>query len=85
MREEDLTSIRRVDLVCSDVQLDPAVKEAFDVAYDNIYAFHAAQRTPEQSVENMKVSAVILRWREPFPLCDLPSLNIFTLLMYDWV
>ncbi|CAA7399238.1 unnamed protein product [Spirodela intermedia] len=37
-----------------DPELDPAVKEAFDVAYDNIYAFHVAQRTPEQSIENMK-------------------------------
>ncbi|XP_078442253.1 histidinol dehydrogenase isoform X2 [Wolffia australiana] len=37
-----------------DPELDPAVKEAFDVAYDNIYAFHAAQKTPEQTIENMK-------------------------------
>ncbi|CAA6662827.1 unnamed protein product [Spirodela intermedia] len=37
-----------------DPELDPAVKEAFDVAYDNIYAFHVAQKTPEQSIENMK-------------------------------
>ncbi|XP_047066866.1 histidinol dehydrogenase, chloroplastic isoform X2 [Lolium rigidum] len=35
-------------------ELDPAVKEAFDVAYDNIYAFHAAQKSPEKTVENMK-------------------------------
>jgi histidinol dehydrogenase len=35
-------------------ELDPAVKEAFDVAYDNIYAFHAAQKLPEKTVENMK-------------------------------
>ncbi|XP_057415242.1 histidinol dehydrogenase, chloroplastic-like [Lotus japonicus] len=35
-------------------QLDARVKEAFDVAYSNIYAFHAAQRTPESHVENMK-------------------------------
>ncbi|XLS86026.1 hypothetical protein HN51_036192, partial [Arachis hypogaea] len=34
--------------------LDGAVKEAFDVAYNNIYAFHAAQKTPERIVENMK-------------------------------
>ncbi|RZC47114.1 hypothetical protein C5167_040051 [Papaver somniferum] len=27
-------------------QLDPAVKEAFDVAYDNIYAFHFAPKAP---------------------------------------
>lgn len=38
------------------VQLDSAVKEAFDVAYDNIYAFHLAQKSTEKSVENMKVS-----------------------------
>ncbi|KAL5771823.1 hypothetical protein ACOSQ2_011747 [Xanthoceras sorbifolium] len=35
-------------------QLDAASKEAFDVAYDNIYAFHFAQKSAEQSVENMK-------------------------------
>ncbi|KAL5977103.1 Histidinol dehydrogenase, chloroplastic [Asimina triloba] len=33
--------------------LDPAVREAFDVAYNNIYAFHAAQKAPEKHVENM--------------------------------
>jgi len=37
------------------LQLDPPIKEAFDVAYDNIYAFHSAQKSPEKSVENMKV------------------------------
>ncbi|XP_050228850.1 histidinol dehydrogenase, chloroplastic [Mercurialis annua] len=37
-----------------DPEIDPSVKEAFDVAYDNIYAFHLAQRAAEQSVENMK-------------------------------
>ncbi|XLR44762.1 hypothetical protein S83_029422 [Arachis hypogaea] len=36
------------------VQLDGAIKEAFDVAYNNIYAFHAAQKTPERIVENLK-------------------------------
>ncbi|CAN6454451.1 unnamed protein product [Victoria cruziana] len=35
-------------------KLDPQVKEAFDVAYDNIYAFHLAQRAPEKSIENIK-------------------------------
>lgn len=39
------------------MQLDPAVREAFDVAYDNIHAFHVAQKTSEKSVENMKVSS----------------------------
>lgn len=37
------------------LQLDPVVREAFDVAYDNIYAFHVAQKSVERSVENMKV------------------------------
>ncbi|XP_074580131.1 histidinol dehydrogenase, chloroplastic isoform X2 [Curcuma longa] len=37
-----------------DPELDPAVREAFDVAYNNIYAFHAAQRIPEKEIENMK-------------------------------
>ncbi|KAJ0081992.1 hypothetical protein Patl1_11438 [Pistacia atlantica] len=37
-----------------DPELQPAVKEAFDVAYENIYAFHLAQKSAEQSVENMK-------------------------------
>ncbi|KAF9617558.1 hypothetical protein IFM89_037370, partial [Coptis chinensis] len=35
------------------LQLDPAVREAFDVAYDNIYAFHFAQKAAEKTVENM--------------------------------
>ncbi|RYR28332.1 hypothetical protein Ahy_B01g052449 [Arachis hypogaea] len=35
-------------------KLDGAIKEAFDVAYNNIYAFYAAQKTPERIVENMK-------------------------------
>ncbi|KAG2545442.1 hypothetical protein PVAP13_9KG309471 [Panicum virgatum] len=37
-----------------DAELDPAVKEAFDVAYDNIYAFHVSQKLPEKTVENMR-------------------------------
>ncbi|ONK65204.1 uncharacterized protein A4U43_C07F34750 [Asparagus officinalis] len=37
-----------------DPELDPAVQEAFDVAYDNIFAFHLAQRAPENIIENMK-------------------------------
>ncbi|KAL2343698.1 hypothetical protein Fmac_004983 [Flemingia macrophylla] len=37
-----------------DSLLDARVKEAFDIAYSNIYAFHEAQRTPERSVETMK-------------------------------
>lgn len=36
-----------------DPEINPAVKEAFDVAFENIYAFHAAQRVPEMIVENM--------------------------------
>ncbi|XP_077253777.1 histidinol dehydrogenase, chloroplastic-like isoform X1 [Tasmannia lanceolata] len=45
-----------VELVADlpDPKLDPAVREAFDVAYDNIYAFHVAQRAPVRDVENMK-------------------------------
>ncbi|KAG8472572.1 hypothetical protein CXB51_034504 [Gossypium anomalum] len=35
-------------------ELDQTIKEAFDVAYDNIYAFHLAQKSVEKSVENMK-------------------------------
>ncbi|KAL2893577.1 Histidinol dehydrogenase chloroplastic [Bienertia sinuspersici] len=35
-------------------ELDPRIKEAFDVAYNNIYAFHAAQKSEERNVENMK-------------------------------
>lgn len=37
-----------------DPELEPAIKEAFDVAYNNIYAFHAAQKSAGTSVENMK-------------------------------
>ncbi|KAJ8758799.1 hypothetical protein K2173_000520 [Erythroxylum novogranatense] len=37
-----------------DPKLDDTVKDAFDVAYDNIYAFHLAQKFLEKSVENMK-------------------------------
>lgn len=37
-----------------DPELDATVREAFDVAYNNIYAFHAAQKPAERSVENMK-------------------------------
>ncbi|TQE12048.1 hypothetical protein C1H46_002442 [Malus baccata] len=37
-----------------DPELDAVIKEAFDVAYDNIYAFHFAQKSAEKSVENMK-------------------------------
>lgn len=34
-------------------KLDETVREAFDVAYNNIYAFHAAQKQVEKVVENM--------------------------------
>ncbi|KAI5606120.1 hypothetical protein POPTR_001G465300v4 [Populus trichocarpa] len=37
-----------------DPELDATVKEAFDVAYNNIYAFHLAQKSVEKSVETMK-------------------------------
>ncbi|KAG5622307.1 hypothetical protein H5410_007525 [Solanum commersonii] len=36
-----------------DPELDSSVREAFDVAYNNIYAFHAAQKPVEKVVENM--------------------------------
>ncbi|CAI8592935.1 unnamed protein product [Vicia faba] len=35
--------------------LGPSIKEAFNVSYRNIYEFHAAQKSPEKSVENMKI------------------------------
>uniref|UniRef100_A0A803KM15 Histidinol dehydrogenase, chloroplastic n=1 Tax=Chenopodium quinoa TaxID=63459 RepID=A0A803KM15_CHEQI len=50
----------KLDKVVEDVadlpepELDPHIKKAFDVAYDNIYAFHAAQKSEERNVENMK-------------------------------
>ncbi|XP_051121302.1 histidinol dehydrogenase, chloroplastic isoform X2 [Andrographis paniculata] len=37
-----------------DPVLDPAVQKAFDVAYGNIFAFHAAQKPVEKIVENME-------------------------------
>ncbi|KAK9096231.1 hypothetical protein Sjap_021728 [Stephania japonica] len=36
-----------------DPELDQDVREAFDVAYDNIHAFHFAQKAAEKNVENM--------------------------------
>ena len=51
------TSIYKLaKLIVSSFQLDPSIKEAFDVAYDNIYAFHFAQKSAENTVENMKAS-----------------------------
>ncbi|XP_054801632.1 histidinol dehydrogenase, chloroplastic-like [Prosopis cineraria] len=38
----------------SDPVLNSDIQEAFDVAYSNIYAFHAAQKSTEKTVENMK-------------------------------
>ncbi|KAH7850313.1 hypothetical protein Vadar_030821 [Vaccinium darrowii] len=37
-------------------ELDAVVREAFDVANNNIYAFHAAQKLAETSVESTKVT-----------------------------
>lgn len=37
-----------------DPELDATVRKAFDVASDNIHAFHLAQKSPEMSIENMK-------------------------------
>lgn len=40
------------------LQLDPEVKAAFDVAYNNIHCFHAAQqKTQPLQVETMPVGA----------------------------
>nr|GLL27897.1 histidinol dehydrogenase, chloroplastic isoform X1 [Ipomoea trifida] len=36
-----------------DLELEADVREAFDIAYNNIYAFHAAQKPVERTVENM--------------------------------
>ncbi|CAH9088104.1 unnamed protein product [Cuscuta europaea] len=36
-----------------DPELRTDVREAFDIAYDNIYAFHAAQKPAERTVESM--------------------------------
>ncbi|KAK7255655.1 hypothetical protein RIF29_29070 [Crotalaria pallida] len=49
----ELDKIVDVVFELSDQALDPAIKEAFDVAYSNIYAFHVAQKSLEKSVENM--------------------------------
>ncbi|RAL43263.1 hypothetical protein DM860_015153 [Cuscuta australis] len=38
----------------ADPELQADVREAFDLAYDNIYAFHAAQKAAERTVENMQ-------------------------------
>ncbi|XP_027345133.1 histidinol dehydrogenase, chloroplastic-like [Abrus precatorius] len=53
----DKAELDKIVQIVSDLPdplLDAGVKEAFDVAYSNIYAFHAAQRTPERNVENME-------------------------------
>ncbi|KAK7337529.1 hypothetical protein VNO77_18109 [Canavalia gladiata] len=49
-----------VEVVCDlpNPLLDAPVKEAFDVAYSNIYVFHAAQRTPESNVENIEPAQI---------------------------
>ncbi|KAI3921548.1 hypothetical protein MKW98_013482 [Papaver atlanticum] len=51
-----LTKFKIIERVADlpDPQLDPAVKEAFDVPYGNIYAFHFARKAPPVKVENMK-------------------------------
>ena len=41
-------------------QLEEAVRAAFDVAYNNIFAFHAAQKPGEKIIENMTVSCLHL-------------------------
>ncbi|XP_028785782.1 histidinol dehydrogenase, chloroplastic [Neltuma alba] len=37
-----------------DPVLDEPIRDAFDIAYSNIYAFHDAQKSADKSVENMK-------------------------------
>ncbi|KAJ0979763.1 hypothetical protein J5N97_015237 [Dioscorea zingiberensis] len=56
-RRFDKVDLEKVVELVSDLpdpELDPAVREAFDVAYSNIYAFHDAQKVPEKSIENMR-------------------------------
>ncbi|KAI6703266.1 hypothetical protein NL676_012402, partial [Syzygium grande] len=53
----DKVELEKIVVNVSDLpgaELDATVREAFDVAYDNIYAFHVAQKSPEKSIENMK-------------------------------
>ncbi|XP_057970261.1 histidinol dehydrogenase, chloroplastic-like isoform X2 [Malania oleifera] len=50
----DMDKIVEIVSELPDPELDASTKEAFDVAYDNIYAFHAAQNSVGKSVENMK-------------------------------
>lgn len=59
------------------LQLDPAIREAFDVAYDNIYAFHVAQKSVEKSVENMKVCQYCLL------VIAVTLLSIYVILKYS--
>ncbi|XP_039131317.1 histidinol dehydrogenase, chloroplastic isoform X2 [Dioscorea cayenensis subsp. rotundata] len=49
----DLENIVELVSDLPDPELDPVVREAFDVAYSNIYAFHDAQKVPERTTENM--------------------------------
>ncbi|KAI0497587.1 hypothetical protein KFK09_020818 [Dendrobium nobile] len=52
----DKVTLERIVEHVSDLpnpEIDQEVREAFDVAFDNIYAFHAAQRIPERIIENM--------------------------------
>ncbi|KAH7673795.1 Histidinol dehydrogenase monofunctional protein [Dioscorea alata] len=50
----DLENIVELVSDLPDPELDPVVREAFDVAYSNIYAFHDAQKVPERITENMR-------------------------------
>lgn len=55
-------------------QLDPEVKAAFDVAYDNIRTFHShQQKTHTLQVETMPVGAVLLHL-SVFGMVQLKSL-----------
>ncbi|MED6120428.1 hypothetical protein PIB30_020780 [Stylosanthes scabra] len=69
--------------------LDGAVKEALDVAYSNIYAFHAAKKTPERIVENMKCFIFRNTWKiypgSSHMSIIAPDLWIFTIMSINSV
>jgi hypothetical protein len=49
------------------------VKEAFDLAYDNIYAFHVSQKLPERTVENMRIRDGTMFPFTSFTVLHIPS------------
>ncbi|XP_071936742.1 histidinol dehydrogenase, chloroplastic-like isoform X3 [Coffea arabica] len=50
---DNLKARPRIDFSSIFSVLEEAVQEAFDVAYNNIFAFHAAQKPGEKIIENM--------------------------------